>query len=112
MQKNWISIEGKSVNYQHSLDSFKQDKNFRDQYTKAILNIFTSLRRDIYYQKHGEALAISVQEYINLIMNRKKYRCELLLSNILDLSKTEFTLENFIELAFNERLLGQNNTTD
>lgn len=112
LRKNHITVEGKTTNYQHNLDAFKQDKKFRDNYTKAILDAFIQIRKNIKYQKHGEALALSVQDYINLITNRKKYHCELLSSNILDLSQTEFTLENFIELAFYERLLSRNNTTE
>jgi RecB family endonuclease NucS len=111
-RKNHITVGGKRANYQHNLDAFEQYQVFRNQYTNEILDIFTWIRRDVYYQKHGEALALSVQDYINLITNRKKRHCELLLSNILDLSKAEFTLENFIELAFYERLLSKKNNTE
>jgi hypothetical protein len=99
-------------NYENPIQIFDQDKNFRKQYMKSTLDTFTQKRRNIYYQKHGEPLVLSVQEYMNIITNRKKYHYELLLSNILDLSQTEFTLENFIELAFYERLLSRKNTTE
>ena len=99
-------------NYENPIQIFDQDKDFRKQYTKSILDSYTQTRRTIYCQKHGDPLALSVQDYIKLITNIKKYRCELFLSNILDLSKAEFTLENFIELAFYERLLSRKNTTE
>jgi hypothetical protein len=99
-------------NYENPIQIFDQDKNFRQQYMKSILDTYTRTRRNIYYQKHGEPLALSVQDYINVIINRKKYNCELLLSDILNLSKTEFTLENFIKLSFYERLLSRKNNTE
>lgn len=99
-------------NYENPIQIFDEDKNFRQQYMKSILDTYTRTRRNIYYQKHGEPLALSVQDYINVIINRKKYNCELLLSDILDLSKTEFTLENFIKLAFCERLLSRKNNAE
>ena len=43
---------GKRANYQHNLDAFEQDQVFRNQYTNEILDIFTWIRRDVYYQKH------------------------------------------------------------
>jgi RecB family endonuclease NucS len=86
------------------IKTFENDQVFRDKYTHSILSFFDRNRQEIYFQKHGDPLAITVKEYIKLTKSRMNLETPLLLSNQLDLSKTDFTLDEFINLALQERL--------
>lgn len=86
------------------IKTFENDSVFHDKYTYSILSFFDRTRQEIYFQKHGDPLAITIKEYIKLIKSRMDLETPLLLSNQLDLSKTDFTLDEFINLALQERL--------
>lgn len=85
---------------------FENDLLYREKYTQSIVNRYS--RADIYYHQHGEALALSVHDYIRLFVNLKHKKNALFLSEVMNLDSPDLTLKKFIELALNERFLSLN----